>query len=570
MGEAKAGGLLEGIHLAVKRGFVGVAGFSCAVNLLMLTAPLYMLQVYDRVLTSRSGDTLLMLTMVAGLALLTLALLDGLRSIALVRVSGWLDGELAPPLLSSLLGSAVLQPGARSIQLLRDLGNFRQFLCGPGMAGLMDAPWVPIYLGVIFLLHPLLGGLATLGAVVLFGLALLNDRLTRKGIKDANTSNVQAMGLASAGLDNADAIEAMGMGPAFLSKWDAQRGKATAGQSSSSEVNARITATVKFMRLGLQVGILGVGALLVLRDQLTPGMMIAGSILMGRALAPVEVAVGSWRGMISAREAWNRVKQALASVDVEAPAMSLPAPEGGLTAEALVFGYPGSQAPTIPGVSFALAPGEIMGLIGPSAAGKTTLARLLVGNLAPQRGMARLGGIDLATWDAADKGPHIGYLSQDAELFAGTVADNIARLGEVKSEDVVAAAKLAGIHDMVLSLPDNYQTQIGSGGTVLSGGQRQRLGLARAVYGNPALVVLDEPNAGLDTAGEAELLATLRKLKTLGTTVVIISHRPAIVALADKIMVLVKGTVQHFGPPDEVLPKLTRPASAAFAEEDAP
>ena len=531
--------------------------FSLFINVLMLTAPLYMLQVFDRVLTSRSVETLVMLTLIAGAALMALGALDALRGAALVRIGTWLDGRIGGPVLAASIAAAVRTGEGASVQKLRDLSTLRTFLTGPGIFPVMDAPWTPIFVAVIFALHPMLGWISLAGALALFGLALINEVATRGLLGRAGGASVGALRQAEAAVRNADAVEAMGMTPALIRRWHARNAEALALQSGASMRSGGITALSKLARMALQIGILGAGAWLVILNELTPGAMIAGSILMGRALAPVEQAIGTWRSMIAARGAYERVKKQLDESAPRGQAMPLPAPSGRLSVEGVSFVHPGAEEPTLRAVSFHIQAGETLGLIGPTAAGKTTLARLLVGNLAPRAGHVRLDAMDVAQWEAEDLGPHIGYLPQDIELFGGTVRENIARMDLGDADAVVAAAGLAGVHDMILRLPKGYDTEIGTGGAALSGGQRQRIALARAVYGSPRLIVLDEPNANLHGEGEEALVKAIGALRGAGVSIVVIAHRPSILQTADQILVLRAGAVQAFGPRDEVLAKLT-------------
>lgn len=551
---------------ACRRGIGVVLVFSLAINLLMLTAPLFMLQVFDRVLASRSTDTLLYLFLVALFALAALGALDASRAGIMTRIGVWLDARLSGALLQSEI-TARLQRKGSGVQSLRDLTTFRQFLCGPGMFAIADAPWTPIFLGVIFILHPLLGSLSLAGALVLLALGLANDRLTRSVLGEANSAHLEALAFAEAGARNADVIEAMGMGQGLVGAWAGKQEKVLSKQALASGRSAAIVATSKFLRLGLQIGILGLGALLVIGGELTPGMMIAASILMGRALAPMEQAINAWRGTVAAKEAYERIKAVAARAPELGSAMPLPTPTGKLDVEGMIFAYPGAKAPSLSNISFHLGAGTTLAVVGPTASGKTTLARALVGNLKSQRGHVRLDGIDVATWSPADRGPHVGYLPQDVELFGGSVRQNIARLSEGESEAVVAAARLAGVHEMILSLPDGYDTDIGDEGAILSGGQRQRIGLARAVYGSPKLIVLDEPNANLDNEGEEALMRTIAALKEAEATVIVIAHRSSILRRVDRVLVLREGAVSMYGTPDELIPKLTRSASAQASEK---
>jgi PrtD family type I secretion system ABC transporter len=558
--------ILKEALAACRGGFVAVVVFSLFINVLMLTAPLYMLQIFDRVIASRSEDTLLYLTLIAGVALLTLAALEITRSRIMVGLSSWLDKQLSGTVLEGSIGLSVAAAGAPSIQGLRDLSTFRTFLAGPGMFPILDAPWTPIFIAVIFLMHPVLGWLALGGAIILFCLALANEVTTRDLLRRSGGASITALRQAESAVRNAHVIEAMGMMPNLVKRWHSKNAEMLDFQARASTRAGAITATSRFIRQGLQIGMLAAGAWLALGGEITAGMMIAAAILMSRALAPVEQAIGSWKSAIAAREAYQRVRDQLAATPVRGEEMPLPRPEGQLAVEGVTYFHPGAAEATLRGVSFRLEPGEVLGLIGPTAAGKTTLAALLVGIAKPRVGHVRLDGADMADWASEDLGRHIGYLPQDIELFAGTVRDNIARMGEADPESVISAAQLAGVHEMILQLPNAYETEIGEAGAALSGGQRQRIALARSVFGHPRFVVLDEPNASLDAAGEEALINAIVTLKKRGTTLVVITHRPSILRHVDKALVLRTGTVEAFGPPSEVLPTVTRAQSPTGAQ----
>ncbi|MGB0722395.1 MAG: type I secretion system permease/ATPase [Gammaproteobacteria bacterium] len=542
---------------ALKRGFLVVFAFSMAVNLLMLASPLYMLQVYDRVLTSQSLDTLVMLTFIITIALMTLAALEGVRTSLMVRLSAWLERQLGPAILSaSVFG--VLRHGAQpSVQGLRDIGTFRGFVTGPPLFPIMDAPWTPVYLGVIYLLHATLGWVALGGALVLFAVAVLNELSTRRLLQEGSGANIKALNQANAAVRNADAIEAMGFLPNLIRRWHGVNDQALDLQARASHRSGALVALSKFLRLSLQTAMLGGGAYFAIAGEMTPGAMIAASILAGRALAPVDQAINSWKSAVAAREAYRRIEAQLKRTPVRGEAMAMPEPEGRISVENLSFAFPGSRDALLKNLAFGIEPGEMIGLIGPSGSGKTTLCRLMLGNLVPLTGHARLDGMDLTQWEPQDRGSYLGYLPQNVELFPGTVRENIARMGEGDSELVVEAARLAGVHDMIVRMPRGYDTEIGEGGQALSGGERQRVALARALYGGPRFVILDEPNASLDKEGEASLLGVLARLKADRVTTVIISHRPGVLAHVDKVMVLQGGGIQAFGPRDEVLRQVT-------------
>jgi len=546
---------LEDTVGTVKRAVVGVAVISLFVNLLMLTVPLYMLQLFDRVIASRSEATLIYLTIAAVGALAVLGLLDMLRGRVLARVSSWMDQRLSPVALSRAVG-AMLQSHSYGAQVLRDLSNVRQFVSSPALLTLFDAPWVPIYLFVIYLLHPTLGLVGLIGAVVLFILAIVNELITRKPLSEASNQQVRAMRKTDAAVRNAEVIESMGLMPGILRRWVDDNESALALQEKAGDRAGLLLAFSKFFRLTIQVSMLGTGAYLVLQQEVTGGIMIAGSIVLSRALQPVEQAIGSWKNLVSARAAYRRLKEFLEAGSERATDIDLPAPAGHLLVDKVVFVPPGGSKPTLKGVTFSAGPAEILAIVGPSAAGKSTLARLIVGAWKPASGVVRLDSADVYAWERVDFGRHVGYLPQDVELFEGTVADNIARLDEVDAEAVVDAAGRAGVHDMILQLPNGYSTEIGEGGMVLSAGQRQRIGLARAMFGKPKLIVLDEPNANLDAEGENALVKAMVTAKQAGALVIFISHRPSLVSCADKMLVLREGAVDQFGPRDEVMSKL--------------
>lgn len=553
---------------ACRGAFVAVACFSLIVNLLMLTVPLYMLQVFDRVLSSRSEETLIMLTIVAAGAFVLLAALDIVRSRVLLRASTRLELDLGGEALMAAISSAV-HGGGHSAQALRDVNQLRSFLTGPGVLALFDAPWTPVFIAVIYLFHPLLGSIALVGALLLFILAVVNDFATRRSLTDANAASLTALNTAQASIRNADVVEAMGMAPGVLKHWFADSVQALDLQLRASRRSGNITSVAKALRLMVQILMLGTGAYLVIYQELTPGVMIAGVLLMARALAPVERAISVWRSLIATRVAYGRLNEILAAWPRRESAMELPRPEGRLAVERLVYYPPDGNKAILKGISFELKPGQVLGIVGPTAAGKSTLAKLLVGSWQPTAGKVRLDGADVYSWNRQSFGQHVGYLPQDVELFSGTVRDNIARLGEVDPEAVIAAARLAGVHDMVLRLPSGYETEIGDGGEFLSGGQRQRIALARAMLGQPCLLVLDEPNANLDTAGEKDLLAALSEAKAAGMTIVIITHRRSILEVVDKMLVLNNGVMEAFGPRAEVVKQLTQRAGAAETDQPA-
>lgn len=552
-----------------KKVFVIVAVFGLCINLLMLTAPLFMMQVFDRVITGRNTDTLIMLMIVAVIALTTMAALESVRTFVMVRLSGWLDRRLGAISLTASIYATLKKGEDANIQGLRDLSTFRSFLTGPGVFPILDAPFAPIFLGFMFLLHPLLGGIALMGAGVLFSFALFNEMITRKSLAQASQQSIAAMTQAEAASRNADVIEAMGMLPNLLAKWNKSNEQALVLQAQASDRGGLVASFSKFFRMALQIGVSSAGAWLVINGEMTPGSMIAGSMIMGRALGPVEQAIGTWKGFIGARAAYGRLKAKLADTEFEGKAMPLPRPKGNIDVENVSYAHPGHTEPVLRNVSFRINAGEIVGLIGPTAAGKSTLARIMVGNLDPRGGHARLDNMDVSEWPAADRGQYIGYLPQDVELFAGTIRENISRMAEGDADLVVEAANKAGVHEMILRMEKGYETQIGDGGAALSGGQRQRIALARAIYGNPCLLVLDEPNANLDSDGENALMQAIDTLAGEGMTVIVVAHRPNVLRFADKIVVLRNGMVDDFGYRDEILEKLQGPHKPALASPTA-
>ena len=539
---------------ACRSQFMTVGVFSLVVNLLQLTVSLYMMQVFDRVLATRSIDTLLWLTLVAISAIGLLALLEGVRSQIMQRVALWTEARVAPEGFARAL-EATLRNRPYRMEALRDLGVCRAWLSGPGALTLYDVPWVPIYLGVIFLLNPLLGWIATGGAAILFALALATELATAGPLRQANTAAMVSQRRADAIARNAEAADAMGMVPALLRLWRDGIALSTPLQQMAADRAAILSSVTKFVRLAVQIAILGVGAWLTLRQQMTSGAAIAGSIIMGRALAPVEQLIGGWKGLVQSRQSVRRLRAFLSQPRLRPEAEPLPAPTGRLSAERLSWAPPGQATPFIKAVTFTMEAGESLGIIGPSGSGKTTLLRLLAGTLAPLAGHSRLDGADLAIWPREDLGRYIGYLPQDVELFEGTVFRNIARLqADADPEAVHRAAKLAGCHEAILRLPQGYETEIAE--TALSGGQRQMVGLARALYGDPRLVILDEPDSSLDGDAEARLLEGLSGLKAIGATVVLVSHRPSLVQGVDKVLVLRDGAAELFGPRAEVMSRL--------------
>jgi ATP-binding cassette subfamily C protein/ATP-binding cassette subfamily C protein EexD len=544
---------------ACRAQFVAVGVFSGVVNGLQLTVSLYMMQVFDRVLATRNLNTLIYLTLIAIAAVGLLAVLEAARSRIMQRVGAWIEEKVAPEGFARAVESQ-LRGRAYRMEALRDLAVCRGFIASPGALALYDVPWVPVFLLVIFLLHPLLGVVALAGAVLLLGLTLLNEVSTSKLLREANSAAMVNQRRAESIVRNAEVIDSMGMLPAVMARWRVGVVEMSGPMNRAMDRAAPLLATTKFFRLAVQIAILGIGAYLVLGQELTSGASIAASIIMGRALAPVEQMIGGWKQLVQARQSWKRLQAFLVMPRLRPPGMPLPEPTGRLAVERVTYGFPGSNVAVVKGVAFALEPGESLAVIGPSAAGKTTLIRLLTGTLQPASGNVRLDGADVYTWQREDFGRHVGYMPQDVELFDGTIFDNIARMAEAPPEAVFDAAKLAGAHEMILRLPKGYDTEIGEGGQHLSGGQRQQVGLARAMFGNPKFIVLDEPNSNLDGDSEAALLRALQELRQRGITVVLVSHRPVLVQGVEKVLLMRDGAVEMFGPRAEVLKKIMKPA----------
>ncbi len=549
-----------GTAVSACRGAIIAAGvFSFCINLLLFVSPIYMMQVYDRVLGSRNVTTLVMLSIIAAFLLSAMGVLEMVRSRILVRAGLRFDAMLKKRVFAAVFSRSLRTPGGVPAQALRDLDAVREFLSGAGVLVFCDAPWAPMFIGLAFAMHPLLGWVSLAGALFILALALANEQFTRKPLKHAAAYGLAASSFAETSLRNAEVIEAMGMMPSIANRWMGRHHRMLALQARAGDHGGYLLAASKVMRLLLQSGILGVGAWLAIHDKLSAGAIMAASIIMGRALAPIEMAVSQWRNFINTRTAWDRLKDLLAAVPATPDAMPLPSPAGALAVEQAYAVPPGAKLPALKGVSFAIEPGEVLGVVGPSAAGKSTLARVLVGVWPAYSGCVRIDGAELSQWNREHLGPHIGYLPQDVELFDGTVAENIARFQVMDSQAVVAAARKAGVHEMILRLPEGYDSRIGEGGRSLSGGQRQRLGLARALYRDPALLVLDEPNSNLDTAGDQALIEAVAHARHQGSTVVIISHRVSILSAVDKVLVLNNGQVEAFGTRDEILSRFARP-----------
>lgn len=542
---------------ACRSAFAGVAVFGAISNVLMLTGAVFMLEIYDRVLPSRSAPTLVALAVLAFVLFAAQGVLDFLRSRILVRIGASLDEAMNARLFDAVVRLPPVAVKGDGLQPIRDLDAIRQFLSGTGPSALMDMPWLPFYLVIIYLFHPVLGYTAAAGMLVLTCLTALTEYLTREPVKSATADGAIRTGLAETARRNSEVLRAMGMTPRLTARYTAVSNRLVARQMTVSDVAGGIGSVSKILRMMLQAAMLGVGAWLVIQEQASAGIIIAGSILVGRALAPVDLAIANWKGFVNARQSWGRLSALLAHVPPVLGRMALPAPHETLTVERLAVADPSGQRIIIRDIAFELRAGGGLGIIGPSASGKSTLARALVGTWRAANGRVQLDGAELDQWPPDDLGRHIGYLPQDVELLSGTVAENIARLDPTPdAEAVIAAARAAGVHDMIVDLRDGYQTQVGEGGAVLSAGQRQRIALARALYGDPFLVVLDEPNSNLDTEGDRALMNAVRGVRERGGIAVVISHRPSALEALPYVLVMHEGRIAAFGPRDEILAKL--------------
>ncbi|BET98223.1 type I secretion system permease/ATPase [Xenorhabdus taiwanensis] len=560
--------------------FWTIGVFTAFINLLMLVPSIYMLQVYDRVLPSSNEITLLMLTLITLGMFAMMGGLEYIRSQVVIRIGSQFDMCLNQRVYTASYESNLKNGSTDAGQMLNDLATIRQFLTGNALFAFFDAPWFPVYLCVIFLFSPYLGLLALLGAIILIVLAVLNQWLSQTPLAEASHLSLRSANLASTNLRNAEVIEALGMLPALRHRWFGLHQRFLNFQRIASERSAAITALTKTIRMALQSLILGLGGWLAIEGNITPGMMIAGSILMGRALSPIEQLIQAWKSWSAARLSWQRLDKLLKAQPERKSGMSLPAPKGVLLMEKVSAMPPSktralqtSQNRSSPNnqyvlqdINFALNSGDVLGVIGPSASGKSTLARLLVGVWPAQEGVVRLDDADIYQWNKDELGAFIGYLPQDIELFGGTIAENIARFNDVETEKVIEAAKKAGVHELVLNLERGYDTVIGAGGIGLSGGQKQRIGLARALYGNPSLVVLDEPNSNLDDIGEKALSHAIAQLREQGKTVIVITHRPSLLSQTTKILLLVQGKMKMFGPSQQVMAALSQSQSSSQSQ----
>ncbi len=531
--------------------------FGLFINLLLFVSPLYMLQIYDRVIPSRSETTLAGITLIAAFGLAVYAMLEMLRARLLVRGGVVFDQKIATPIFDAAHRGTLLRPGAQHDTALRDVDVLREFLTGAGMLAFCDLPWIPIFLLACFILHPWFGWMALVGGGTILGLTLLNEVATRRTLDAASQASREAGQSAATVFRNGEVLQAMGMVASMRGLWGRRHDDVLVLQARASDRAGLIVAATKFVRMLLQTLVLGIGAYLAIHREISAGSMIAASIIIGRTLAPIEAVVGNWKGFTAARASYRRLVDLVAVAGSETRRLVLPRPRGLIEAEDISVAAPGATRPILKAVSVRLEPGSVVGIIGPSAAGKSTLVRALTGVWPLLEGTVRIDGADLNHWDRALLGQHVGYLPQDVELFDGTVAQNIARFADRDDARVIEVAQRAGCHALIQSLPEGYNTVIGRGGHGLSGGQRQRIALARALYGEPSLVVLDEPNASLDQPGEAALMRAVADLKRSGTTVVLVTHKVSLLEEADRILLMSEGRVQLSGTPEQVLAHVT-------------
>lgn len=552
--------------LAVSRSsFMSTAVFSFFINILMLAPVIYMLEVYDRVLTSNSEETLLMLTLLLVFLFLVLGSLEWVRSQILIITGNRLEKVLGPRVFDSVFGQSVATGGnVTSTQPLNDLLTLRHFLAGPALMTLFDAPWLPIYIAIMYLFHPWMGTAAVFAALILLVLAFANERATHQDLKDAGKLGVENGEQTQRNLRNSEAIEAMGMLPRLRERWQTKHDEMIGLQTRAAKRGGLISTISKTFRMMVQSLMLGLGAYLAIQGDISGGAVIAGSLLLGRALAPINQLIGSWKSYISGREAYDRLNALLSALPISAPPMPLPPPTGHVEFEKAVVMPAGAREPILKGVSFIVEPGTSVAVIGPSAAGKSTLVRAILGVYPTESGSIRIDGAELKQWDRAALGEHIGYLPQDVELLDGTVSENIARFGDVDPDKVIAAAKAASVHHMVLKLPEGYETRISA--NLLSAGQRQRIGLARALYDSPKLVVLDEPNSNLDMQGDQALNTAIKTLKQQKSTLIIVTHRNNILDLVDRVMVVSNGDIVAYDIPSKVVALLNGIAADPLAK----
>ncbi len=547
---------VERAFQACRASLVMIFALSFFINVLALTVPIYLLQVYDHVLSSRSFDTLTMLTLIVIAALAVHSGLEALRREMLARIGSWLDDRLQPSVITAAVQTALRNDPTAAAQAWRDVSNMRSFFAGSAVTALFDLPWTPIFILVMLLVHPLLGIIGLIGCVVLFGFALTNEMITRQPLSRASAAWASSQHRLESLLRNAEVISAMGMLPGVARLLHNEQSEAKQAQLSAGLRASVVQSIARFVRLMTQVLVMGSAAWLVITRDISPAAIFACSILLGRALGPVENAIGTWKAVTAVRLAYGRMLKLMSAAPPAPKGMRLPRPNGALSIEQVTFFQPGADSPTLRRLSFDINPGEVLGIVGPSGAGKSTLGRLIAGTIRPTSGHVRLDGADIAIWLSSGGYRYLGYLPQDVELFGSTVKDNIARLEDAEPDDVIGAAALVGLHETIMRLPQGYDTNIGEGGRLLSGGQRQRLGLARAFFGEPRLVVLDEPNASLDPEGEEALRQAVEHMRAKGATVVIIAQRLGILSASDKILVLDNGMINAFGNRREIFEQI--------------
>ena len=566
MTKTKKSDLEEALKLC-KGAFISAAVFSMVINILQLVPTIYMLQLYDRVVPTGNKSTLLMLTLIMLVLFITLGALEWVRSQILVRVSSRLETLLNERLFNVSYKQSLYSGGQQaSSQALDDLTSLRQFLTGNGLFAFFDVPWIPLYIAVMFIFHPSYGWAAIAMAIILIVVAIIQEKFTAKMLSEANVMANVGRGLVNKNLRNAEVIESMGMLQNIQRRWIEGTRQILVLQATASSRAGLISGLSKVIRISSQSLILALGAYLVIENEITGGLMIAGSVLLGRALAPIDMMIGSWKGFIGARGQYHRLNDLLRQIPADTEKMSLPAPEGAFQLEAAVVVPPGAKVPAIKGITMAIGKGDVVGVIGSSGSGKSTLARALLGIWPTASGKIRLDGAEVFAWNRQELGPFIGYLPQDIELFEGTISENIARFGDIEPDKVVNAAKMADVHELILRLPQGYDTHIGASGGNLSGGQRQRIGLARALYGDPVIIVLDEPNSNLDEQGELALGSTIKRLKQKNATVIVITHRNNVLANVDKLLVLNDGLLSVYGPKDQVIAHLQQQNVVATKE----
>jgi len=539
-----------------KKSFIYVGLFSMVINMLMLVPSIYMLQVYDRVMTSRSIETLFFLTLIVIAMFITMGLLEIIRSRILVRIGNKIDLELNSHLFDLIFHLARLEPSKATSQPISDLTKIRQFMTGNGVFAFFDAPWFPIYLFVMYLFSPWFALFTLFAALVLFSITLINEKTTKTALTDANNMHMHALGYINKNIANAEIIHAMGMNENIKKQWLSKHLKFLKIQSDASDTAGKWSNTSKSLRQLFQSLTYGIGAYLAINGMISAGMIIAGAVLMGRALQPLDLLTNSWKNFADSREAYIRLNNLLQNFPEIPESMPLPAPQGEIKVENIIVVPPNATNPTLKGINLFIPAGTTVGIIGPSASGKSTLVRAILGVWPLFTGKVRLDGADIHQWNPIELGKYIGYLPQDIELFEGTVSDNIARFTEIDATKVIEAAKTAGVHEMILKLPQGYDTIVGIGGSTLSGGQRQRIGLARAIYDKPKLIVLDEPNSNLDDDGEKALLKAVLEMKKNKSTVLLITHKPNILSIVDNIAVLSEGALSMYGKKEDIFAAL--------------